>query len=330
MKKATRFASSSDDDNPIEKEEPFTTPKDKRKQKLKDLNKRVRIKKKLCSEDENSNNEEDIENDDKKPWDNQHEDSLPMWENEEAPPDSDEMSDEEKDNFIVSDDEASIDEEDDEVIEENLSRRKRVKRKRNIKSDDSEDDEESYANPYVHDSNDDGSDFRSIINSLSKNTEAFLTQYLSFTSIRGRPTTVFSDKGSQLVKASGFLAAEDPESWDWERIRQETAPSGTTWKYTPPGCQFRNGLAESRIKALKHSLTHVLSGEGSRINYAEFRVFLSRCADVINSRPIGVCHHNKATDEILPLTPNLLLLGRSRGEPSLNALKEEEIKDSCS
>ena len=48
---------------------------------------------------------------------------------------------------------------------------------------------------------------------------------------------------------------------------------------------------------------------------------------MINSRPIGVCHHNKARDEILPLTPNLLLLGQSRGEPSLNALEEEEIED---
>ena len=49
-------------------------------------------------------------------------------------------------------------------------------------------------------------------------------------------------------------------------------------------------------------------GSGS-LDYVEFRTLLVQCADRMNSRPIGVM---LGEDELQPLTPNHLLLGRCK------------------
>ena len=44
------------------------------------------------------------------------------------------------------------------------------------------------------------------------------------------------------------------------------------------------------------------------LNFIEFRTLLTKCADMINSRPIGVL---LAEDDLQPLTPNHLLIGHA-------------------
>ena len=65
------------------------------------------------------------------------------------------------------------------------------------------------------------------------------------------PATVYSDRGSQLIKASEYVAGESPDSWEWDQLKAHSSRAGTVWRYTPAGCQFRNGMAEARVKSLK-------------------------------------------------------------------------------
>ena len=80
----------------------------------------------------------------------------------------------------------------------------------------------------------------------------------------------------------------------------------------PAGCQYRNGLAESRVKAVKTTLSHMLNstliGTKPTLFYDELCTTLARAASIINDRPIGV--RSMTEDEIVPLTVNQLLLGR--------------------
>ena len=73
------------------------------------------------------------------------------------------------------------------------------------------------------------------------------------------------------------------------------------------------GLAESRVKAVKTTLSHMLNstliGTKPTLSYAELCTTLARAASIINDRPIGV--RSLTEDEIVPLTVNQLLLGRS-------------------
>ena len=156
-------------------------------------------------------------------------------------------------------------------------------------------------------------------------TDAFLTAFDNFTAIRGKPSSVYTDRGSQLTKASTFIAEENPKNWDWDSIEEKGGGEGIEWKFCPASSQWRNGMAEQRVRALKDSLELLVPGGIENLNFAEFASLLYKCANVINDRPIGVRQHKSCTEgEILPLTPNLLLLGRASTTSSTAIGSDEE------
>ena len=130
------------------------------------------------------------------------------------------------------------------------------------------------------------------------------------------------------MKAKEYVADDHPQPWDWNRIENETASMGTVWRYTPAGCQHRNGLSESRVKILKATLNQLLPINGPRLNYEEFRVLLVCCADRINDRPLGVRANNGVEEEVQPVTANMLLLGRS--SPWVSSADNFQEEDSTS
>ena len=146
-------------------------------------------------------------------------------------------------------------------------------------------------------------------------TEAFLLQWRHYRSIHGNPAVIVSDQGSQLTSSKNIVAIsakEDPSNWDWRRISQESLESGTQWNFVPAGCQYRNGQAERMVQVTKKTLAHVLANtliaEKPTVNYAELQTILAEVANVTNDHPIGV--RNLTEEDLLPITPNHLLLGR--------------------
>ena len=79
-------------------------------------------------------------------------------------------------------------------------------------------------------------------------TKDFFIAYNSFTSDRGHPNLVHSDRGTQLVAASKEVA-----EFDWNAIASESAIKGTSWKFTPAGAQWCNGAVEIFVKKFKKS-----------------------------------------------------------------------------
>ena len=160
-------------------------------------------------------------------------------------------------------------------------------------------------------------------------TEAFLLQWDNFVAIRGVPRKVVSDRGSQLTSADNYVTwkeSEDPAKWAWDEIEVRSAREGTVWEFVPSGCQWRNGLAESRVKALKSTLAHMLAStlinSKPTITYAALTVVLARAASIVNDRPIGI---RSLTDEdMIAITPNQLLVGRTTTTSSQPTQEEEE------
>ena len=140
-------------------------------------------------------------------------------------------------------------------------------------------------------------------------TSAFLTQYENYTAKHGHPKWVYSDRGSNLRKAATYVQKGSPDSWDWDGLAQKAAQSGTKWRFAPPGCQWRDGLAESRVKALKKSMEHI-ANEGP-LNYAKYCTVLARIETIYNDRPLGIRHHGGAEGDLVPITPNLLMLNHT-------------------
>ena len=116
-----------------------------------------------------------------------------------------------------------------------------------------------------------------------------------FFALRGTPSKVVSDQGKQLTSSSNaaaFSNKENPESWNWKELEEAGAKSGTKWEFVAAGCQFRNGLAEARVKAtkqmLEHMLTTAVNGGKPVLSYAELQTLLTKIANIINDRPIGI------------------------------------------
>ena len=154
-------------------------------------------------------------------------------------------------------------------------------------------------------------------------TEDFLLAYNSHISDHGSPTKVHSDKGSQLVAAEKELT-----NFDWDDIAKRASTQGTTWTFTPAGAQWRNGAVEIFVKKFKKSFEVMY--KKTRMNYAEMSCELKRIANVLNDRPLSVQKsHSEYPDRdfLVPLTPNMLVTGRSGSLPPMERDGGNDLPD---
>ena len=154
-------------------------------------------------------------------------------------------------------------------------------------------------------------------------TDDFLLAYNSHISDHGLPSKVHSDKGSQLVAAEKELT-----NFDWDVIAKRASTQGTTWTFTPAGAQWRNGAVEIFVKKFKKSFE--LMYKQTRMNYAEMSCAVKRIANVLNDRPLSVQKSHAEypdRDFLIPLTPNMIITGRSGSLPPMERDDSNDIPD---
>ena len=134
----------------------------------------------------------------------------------------------------------------------------------------------------------------------------FISRLEKFMSIRGCPSYIYSDLGSNLVKAGKITETEN--EFPWQEIQAKTAKLEIEWRHAPSQAQWRDGASEACIKMLKHTLKHML--KGGPLTYEEFDLCLSKAANAINDRPLSIRKHGGGDAEVCPVTPNLLMLGQ--------------------
>ena len=157
-------------------------------------------------------------------------------------------------------------------------------------------------------------------------TSDFLSKHAEFVARKGRPRSIVTDRGTNLVKGAITLSdKEKPGNWDWAKVIETNSVS--EWEFVPIGSQHRNGLAESTVKVLKRSLGLALA-PGVVLSYSELVTLLAQISHSINCRPLSLARtsgDSQQEDEFIPITPNHLLLGRSGDDaPAL------QFDDSCS
>ena len=152
-------------------------------------------------------------------------------------------------------------------------------------------------------------------------TADFLLSFEQFASDHGWPSTVHSDRGSNLVCAAKEV---DTPDYDWDMI-EKSAGGRTRWVFCPSGCQFRNGAAESFVKKTKRTLAHTYGDKS--LTFHEMETALKRAASILNSRPMSaICCRKGGVDPdfITALTPNMLLLGRANCDAPLKNYEDTE------
>ena len=114
-------------------------------------------------------------------------------------------------------------------------------------------------------------------------TNAFLMVFRKFVSIRGYPSSIYSDSGSQLVGASNVLK-EISKNWDWSEINEFCCTRGINWNFSPGDAPWWNGCCESLIKSVKKSICHVLKNQ--RVSFSELQTVVFEAANLANDKMI--------------------------------------------
>ena len=152
-------------------------------------------------------------------------------------------------------------------------------------------------------------------------TDDFMLAYNSHTSDHGLPNKVHSDKGSQLVAAGKEI------EFEWDLIAERASTQGTRWDLAPAGAQWRNGAVEIFVKKFKKSFELLYAK--TRMNFAEMSCAVKRVANVLNDRPLSVqksLSQYPDEDFLLPITPNMLVTGRSGSLPPA-ACEESDVPE---
>ena len=142
-------------------------------------------------------------------------------------------------------------------------------------------------------------------------TDAILQTIRRFVTIRGCPSEIQSDQGSQLIAAAKDIA-ELVANWDWKPIQQWVVSRQIKWTLAPAEGPHQNGLSEALIRSVKRSLKHKIT-QNNILTFAQLQTIFYEVANIINSRPIGIISDSDP-EQPSPITPNHLILGRATAE----------------
>ena len=142
-------------------------------------------------------------------------------------------------------------------------------------------------------------------------TSSFLLALKRYTGIRGWPSVIFSDPGSQLVGAENELIAMW-KSLDSETTVRTCTENGTRWIFGPADSAWHQGAVEALVKAAKRALKYSINDQ--RLSASELLTVFTETANLLNERPIGTLPCEDS--ELSILTPNSLLLGRTNASNS--------------
>ena len=141
---------------------------------------------------------------------------------------------------------------------------------------------------------------------VDSSTMEFIQVLRRFFSVRGQPSLMISDNGSQFIGAERLLK-ELIKGWDIEKLREFSAEKGIKWQFTTPASPHQNGCAEALVKSCKMALKKAI-GEQVLTPF-ELYTCLLEVANLVNQRPIGRIPNDP--DDGSYLCPNDILLGRS-------------------
>jgi hypothetical protein len=156
-----------------------------------------------------------------------------------------------------------------------------------------------------------------LVDSIS--TDAFLLAFSRFISRRGRPTTVYSDNGTNFVGAVNIF-----KSLDWKRIQKSCLNSNQIqWIFNPPSAAWWGGFWERLIRSVKDLLKRMLGNK--KLGYMQLLTKLCEVESIVNARPLTFVTEDQ--DDLIPLSPSMFLQDIQDSYcPEVSALDENGLK----
>ncbi|XP_071941070.1 uncharacterized protein [Antedon mediterranea] len=112
----------------------------------------------------------------------------------------------------------------------------------------------------------------------------FLQVLRRFFAIKGRPSVILSDNGTQFVGAEKELK-QMVRGWSEKELKEFCAEKRVQWKFTTPLAPHQNGCAESLVKSCKLALRKVIGQQ--TLTPFELQTCFMEVSNLVNQRPIG-------------------------------------------
>ena len=141
-------------------------------------------------------------------------------------------------------------------------------------------------------------------------TESFITCLRRFVARRGKPSSIWSDHGTNLVGANrvlkelyAFLLSKKTE----ETICDFCSTQGIDWHFIPERAPHFGGSWEAAVKSFKTHMKRIVGN--SKFDFEEMTAILTQIEACLNCHPLGTVPHND-DDGIEMLIPGHFLIGR--------------------
>jgi hypothetical protein len=146
----------------------------------------------------------------------------------------------------------------------------------------------------------------------------FVNAVSRFIDMRGIPSDILSDNWSTFVSPEKEL-----ESWV-KSLNQDLiikkVPADINWIFTPPYGPHHGGVYEIMVKSFKRSFYALLENNmRPDLTMDEFRTLISRCAALVNGRPLT---RTEIDNKSIILTPNHFLHGSLGGSVSTKDIED--------
>ena len=138
----------------------------------------------------------------------------------------------------------------------------------------------------------------------SQDTDDFINSLRRFANRRGRPTTMYSDCGSNFKGAVNELP-DLVETFDRNKIQSFATSIGVEWQFNPPSAPHMGGVWERLVRSVKEVLMALL--QDKVLTDPQLATLLTEVESILNNRPLT--HISSNSEDLEALTPNHLLLG---------------------
>ena len=140
----------------------------------------------------------------------------------------------------------------------------------------------------------------------SLDTDSFINALRRFISLRGNPSSVYSDNGSNFRAGEQELRTAI-EDWNQRAICEFLRLKNISWKFNPTYGSHMGGVWERVIRSIRKILTALLGQQ--LVNEEMLRTLMAEVQGILNSRPLTPVSNDPK--DLEPLTPNHLLLLRA-------------------